>query len=632
MPLKGYFLLGNEEEAARWVGYAEQLHDAGMRGGSPDGLVTIDILDGIAHIHAEMNCPYHLIAPKGMASGGYEIYYLGYSHRKDAITPAGVDKTFGGSAGDALVGYDIKYISDGIAMKGAMLLADNEQQNWAAAEYDALAYIGNAVIEDVSMSRHGGGTVGGYGASGFALTMSFYFQVVNPLLFTATPHMVDRTLPDAPRYIGYIGYLHRTNTTPIIEYANTTAMTKYTVTNIMVAALEDGKAGADGTTYNLGVDIFAETDTSYTPDILAPANSIATPPLIWNFTNGKSIILCRKRTTGSYWFGGTFGYYCLRIEGNAFTAYGASSAALTTTYSYSTSFAWDSTYYPNSTTTYGVFVSGGSGVFNPWDMYRMDWLLFDFQVNYGDTVATSNSELLTFASRRYCNFYPTNYTNDARLCCFAITTTGITQKAVMLDYYSTNYATGGGGGTPTGDKYWIGRVRAACIGSNTVIVIFERTRHDAGTLEQLGSEHLRMVSTDNGATWGTPTTVTFSGLDTNYELGNIVVVTPTGDADTAVLLASYLAKDISGSDKTYRKASILKSEDGGATWSVGATAAPDLNYTTSAFGSFPNGGIGRLFNFGDHDDGFAPSPHRHLPTFYGTARKICRDLSVDPNL
>lgn len=630
-------LLGDEETAQQYTGHASQLHRMGLKYGAPNSMVEITIQGNVATIMAHMDCPYHLMVPQtyqGSPEGYYQIGLIGYSHRKDAITPSGLyQSSYVGDEGDYQYGNEIHYMTDGIAVHGACVGQGTNIVLYVETFY-ATVCVGGAVTEDVLNARHGADQTGQATPMGFRPTKRYYAAARVVALqgentFALTPHKVDRTDPAAPSYTALLGYSYLVSGTPTTQVnGSNVQVTSYFEMQHRFGYVTDGKAGGSYDAYYLGDDF---CDTTY-------KEWSSTWPIVWNLSNGVSVLLHRYRINdAAKWFGGSFGLKLIRVEGPAIMLYNLSAAPLLTGYSYAATWSFMATDYPDTSSAYGVtnYEGASSDLFVPHDHMRMAVLMHDFGIHSKKAaVVTANGTLVTFSRRLRMHRAPTNQSYASQLCCFAITADGISQLSVLDSYWDWAEYLADSSAAGAVRKNYVG-LRAVATNTTTIILFYEKELETGvGTAVFNSQGWFRRVSTDGGTTWGTEEALTFAGTSALWEWSRPRVVVDGESVAVTRLIAGYLEKTVAGSTKTYGDASVLLSEDGGLTWTKSIASAVGINYTAPAGAQFINGdsGLGTLHNHGSWEDGYEPSPHKHLPTFFGTPTQICRDSTGDPGL
>lgn len=630
-------LLGDEETAQQYTGHASHLYQMGLKYGAPNSMVEIAIHGNVATIMAHMDCPYHLMVPQtyqDSPEGYYEVGLIGYSHRKDAIVPSGLyQSSYVGYEGDYQYGMEVHYMTDGIAVHGACI-GQGVSVTLYPEVFDATVCVAGAVTEDVMNARHGADGTGQGAPMGFRPTKQYFAAARVVALqgentFSVVPHKADRTDPAAPAYSALIGYSYLASGTPVTQVnGSNVQVTSYFEMQHRFGYVTDGKGGPSYNAYYLGDDF---CDTTY-------KEWSSCWPVIWNLSNGVSVLLHRYRINdSSKWFGGSFGLKLIRVEGPPIMLYDLSVAPLLTGYSYASTWSFMEADYPDTSSSYGIntYENASPDLFVPHDHMRMTVLMFDFGINSKKAaVVTANGTLVTFSRRLRMHRAPTNQALASQLCCFAVTADGISQLSVLDSYW--DWAEYAADSTAAGAvrKNYTG-LRAIATNSTTAILFYElQLETGVGTSVFSSQGWFRRVSTNGGVTWGSAEALTFTGTSGLWEWSRPRVVVDGESVAVTRLIAGYLEKTVAGATKTYGDASVLLSDDGGLTWMKSVASAPGINYKAPAGAQFLNGdaGLGTLHNHGSWEEGYEPSPHKHLPNFYGTPTQICRDSTNDAGL
>lgn len=627
-------LIGDEEAAAAYKGLACSMYRNGLLHATPDSMTTILIRDGAipsCDITVHMDCPYHLMVPRTDETGvnNYTVGLIGYSHRKDAIVPHGAYRSPAyGDEGMFQYGNEIRYISDGIALHGACVGIGSFYPAQPDSFY-ATVTVGGAVTEDVQnvagrdVDNVGSSTPQGYIPQKRYFVAARVVSLQGNNTYSLVPHKVDRTDATKPIYTGLLGYSYLVSGDPVYQYQDTTLVCSYYEFQHRLGYVSEGKTTSEFNAYYLGDD-FCDTVGRDWSSVF---------PVLWNISNGQTVMLMRKRTNdATKWFGGTFSFSLILIEGPTIIFYDLALTGLLSPYFYQSWWSFVTTDYPNTSTQYGHMVIPGSIMFAPHDYLRMSVLMHEFGMNMKKAaVVVADGTLLTFSVRVRCHRPPTNYAWGSELCCFAVTASGVYQRSKLFTYWAY-YEYSGGEDAPV-PRIVYTDLRAVYLGNNTVALFYEKqTETGTGTAVWVSDGWFRIESTDNGYTWGTPAAVTFVDVDASFEWSRPLMVSAGATAATTKLIAGYMGKTISGGTKTYEQASVLLSDDGGATWTKSIAAAPTINYQADTSVTFVNGdsGVGSLHNHGSWEDGYEPSPHKHLPNFYGIPTAISRNSSGDP--
>lgn len=627
-----FSLVGDEEKAREYMGVAASLHSQGVSYYAPDSMTEILIHQDTATITVHMDCPYHLMVPQtyeGDVTGLYEIGLIGYSHRKDSLVPSGMlQSSYVGYEGDFQYGNEMHYMTDGITVSGACVGQGLATSLYPEA-FEATVVVGSAVTEDVLNARHGENGTGSATPQGFRPTKR-YFSAVRTVgmqgqnTFGLVPHKADRT-GDNPAYTALLGYSYLASN-QIDQYSGETLVTSYHDVQHRIGYVTEGRDGASYGAYYLADDFIA---------VSIPADWSSCWPVMWNVSNGKTVMLHRYRINNSAkWFGGSFGLKLILVEGPAITLYDLSASPLLTGYSYAATFSMTPEDYPDTTITYGYATNdlGYPPTFAPHDYIRMGVMLFDFGLHSKKAaVVTTDGTIVTFSRRLRLHRHPTNQAVGSKLCCFAITEYGITQLSVLATYW--DYAEFPADAGVARTDYV--ELRAIAISTTTILLFYDKQVETyAGSWSFVSVGWFRRVSTDGGVNWAAEEQVSFSGVAALWEWSRPRLVVDGEAVGVTRLIAGYISKTVAGATKTYADASVLLSEDGGLTWTLSPMSAPNINYQAPAGAVFVNGdaGLGTLHNHGCWEDGYEPSPHKHLPNFYGTPTAICRDSTNDAGL
>lgn len=639
-------LFGDEDAAAMWVPFAKSMAAHGVSAMSPDSVTDIQIVrngpECTIYIHTHMEVPYHVMVPKAAPQYGdsaYFIYLLGYAHRKEAITPAGLNLTqVEVLPGESQYGNEVHYISDGMAVLSSGITDQETIYQWQPEDFTTVMSINGAIMEDALYAKTQAGNPGGFLTDRHYVSMSRIVGMGGAIHHTITPHGVQRTNPLHPTYAAVCGHIYTDSYA--LRYQDHTGATQtdpaladvlYRSVNHVLTYITEG-ATSSFSTYLLGEDFF---DIAFANSPLSTTESgdwSAITPIVWNVGNLTSIVLYRNRIANpAKVYGGTFGLVAKRISGIPPLPYAATCADLTSAAYHSfPTFSFHATDYPNPPTDYGFVVS--NGVFFSWDQERVAVLLHTLAKDARNQCPVSQTETLTFGQRIHMNQVPNNLTtHDAEIWCFSVTSAGVAQKSFVYAYWSEYCEVADlPANTP---RRSCGFFRTVVVAPNTVVFIFRRSiSYNYGPW--LLDGYFRKVSTDGGTTWGAEEKLNFSGVSQNWNWSLPKVVRLGTTSENAVLVAGYIEVEYGATSKVFKRGGVLQSEDGGLNWHMTGTAAPDLDYTADLSYVFTNGdsGVGSVHNHGCYEDGYEPSPFKHLPNYYGTARPICRDSAVDPNL
>ena len=621
---------GDEDRAQAHYADAYALYQSGSPGVQLSDGTIIDIVRAggvpIAYINSPFLCEYAVLAPR-QTEVGYQLDVYGYYHRKDAMIPQGkqiISVSYAGNGFPYFIGPEILYITDGIALKLTSCIAQSTYSRRTPVNY-ILSMSLMSPVEDLQTDSNGTATVQGFMAfeGGIPLKVSWALQGDN--LYSACPYGVDRT-GAFPVYRAVVGSHYEDAGTLITQYYNSgNSSVQYSMVYPILAYISAGK----GATPDGGGNTFNS-------DIMVPnvSNVESAPyPIVIPLGNNRVFILSRKWTANSSLiYGGSFSLAAYVVSGAGYSFSAASTAGITTNYYVGTS--WN--FGPTS----------GAAIVTPYDNAR-NWGLFDAMAESARVcLPLSNDETLIDGYRVGISaaWGKADTTYNAQLVCFSVTSTGIAQKSVVFSFWDQFVSPGNHSIYTSNMPRHMPAVLGFCkIGSGNEagkIYLYYTMQYAPDFNTDLAWDGVkRFVSSDDGATWSAMEAVTLN-LTTEadptepaaFMLSPPKWVGSNADGDP-IIVCGYIRADTVGSDVALTKASIVSSV-GGLIFDVGNSGTADLGYILD-----PNGwlmhtqtGLGSLQHFGNHEDGYAPSPHRHLPNYYGTPTKICRDSSGDPNL
>lgn len=616
--------LGDEDRARGHATKALETYYAGRKAEYLEDDTIIDVRGDVIYVESTFHPNISIFTPVDDAAnpGKYRLRRLGAEHRKDGMLPMGLFSVETPSDANYPngVGLEFMYLSDGIGFCGvinapATLVERGDQQNYILT----MSILG--VTEDLFQ---GGGTSVGT-PQGFKNAITHTYAVAPMLyadsLYSICAYGVDRS-GSAPKYTivaGHQAYVDGVEKQSAYNNGGGTQYVKYYETYQALSYLTAGKGSSpDNNTYGLAVEVL-ENDTSYG----GAGTFLPTPhPVVIPLGNMRVFILYRERVTdATKIFGGSF-----RLQ--AYLMYGAGHSWGAPSVSGVTGFLDGASHnYGTVNASYTV----------PPDSLRMQRLMTSLADAARTAVPLSQDETLIFGKKDRLDTAVT-----VKWVCYSVTSTAISEKAIVAQYHDTSDGTG----RVRFDYSYRGAVH---LGGQKIAAYFLKS-----TIPQNGSAWqevgiVRVLSTDNGATWGNEQVCTFASSVSND--GDVVSQRPiyigeTGNSPSSSIVAVGYADrvEITANSFKMQHVKIMSSEDDGVTFVETHSSAGPLEF--SAEGGVISGGgtviVGNYFNqvngmlalceHGMPMDGFAPSPYKHLPAYYGTASKASRDNAADPNL
>lgn len=619
--------LGDEERAMTHATEALTLYHAGLKDGYLRDDTTISVNGNVVTVEATFHPQFSLFTPVDVPDnpGQYRLRRLGAIHRKDAMLPMGLfsNATVYDAAYPDAIGSECFYGTDGILATATINVPATLSE-----KADIQDYILNFSIAGVTEDLIQGGNESAMTPQGFLNASAYVYSCVSLMsqgdtYYSAAWYGVDRS-GSYPVYAFSIGHQVYATGTLLQSAYNNGGGTSYVKYYEIYQAFSFLKAGrqftTDSNSYGLGTDVI-EYDAEY------PESGIfhnAPYPVVIPLGNQRVFILYRERVAdANKIFGGTF-----RIQ--AYLASGSNFSFTSPAVSGITSFL-------DTPAGYGCGTVG-SGYSIPQDAVRVNYLFETLGISARTAVPVSQDETLVFGWKD-----PLALNTTIKWICYSVTPTAITEKSIVVGFYTSPDPS-----NPRALNHYSYR-GAVHLGGTKVAVYFLHLTMAIGA--NTWSEHgiVRFLSDDDGTTWDSGTLCSYTSSVANN--GMLISTKPiyigeTSDAEpTSIVALGAADRETIDANTFYAKnAKIMSAPDDGLTFVETHSGAGDLKLT--ATGSVISGGgvvslysyanetngIMSLVEHGEPISGFAPSPYKHLPTYYGTPTKASRDSSGDPGL
>lgn len=631
--LKSIVCLGDEDRALTHFAEAEALYMAGRVGGQLSDGTVIDISDGVAYVHSPFLAEYIILAPRdaGLGDSSYFLDLYGYNHRKDAMIPEGrmnviADYSVNGYPNN--IGPEAIYISDGV-MAYASLSVTTDAKPLRDPESYVIDFGFMGATEDLQTNETAF-TVQGFAGChiGFEGTASFFSQ--GPYLFCANAYGVDRT-GSAPVYRALFGVNYQAAQSMIVDtYNSGNSDVQYKLVSVGFLYASVGRDSAfDYALYELAVGVMRYDD---------PGGMISSQfPVVVPLGNNRAVTLYKKRNANAaYLFGGSFAIGSTKISGTGFSQVALATTGVTGGWFYQTEWNHGTSASTTLTTTS--------------DDVKFNYLMETLTHAASFVVPLSQDETLIVGKKVYVGY--TEGTADwsnatllgsAQLMCYSVTDTGFAEQGTVAlyfdDFYDGTHPVAGGAVTLYRHDV-VGMLGLGLSGTDRKVVVFAH-RYSAtytGSPPTFAYDGLyRFYSDDSGATWGAGTQVTLDwgvdGAPPSWRFAPPKIAGFTAGGEAIVLLGVTFGTPVTGGTEL-TDSTMFSSSDSGLTFELSPTGTVDLSYVLPTGSSIfqPGRGMTSVQDFGNHEDGYAPSPYRHMPTYYGTPTAACRDSAADPNL
>lgn len=622
-------LIGDEDLAKQYVAEANRLYEMRISGQQFDSGVRISIVDGpspVAYIEADYNPQTQVRALRGSAYGEYYIEHYGYNHRKDAMLPRGtfsVTNSFDNIGLGHPICAEVKYISDGVTMT-FVVHDDYADHSMRDTVYLVIDTVLNSLTEDFHSDMTDYGTVAGFTTFSMALPTSCGWLYLYDRFYSAHGYGVLRT-GSSPRYSGIMGFVYDGGGSLVNQTYGTsgdkTATWKVVSPSIFIP-WNSKTGGSDYAFINLPADIVIYNN---------PGHMTTTYyPLVFPLGNHDAMVLHRKRNANSsYIYGGTFELVATRVSGSTPSTSAASVVGVTSGYFQETAWHWD------LTSTNGTVLSSMDDV--------RSWIMMDFSAGSNCMVPLATGETLWMVYRwgigAHFGMAPDRAYN-AQWVCISVTPGGFAQKGVVQSYWD-DYA-GSAMSNPnfsdtTSPRFIIYSVGVVALDTANVRFYATRMRAEGGSNQFNFDGFLVYSSGDGGATWSEPQPVVVNGRSTGEpDVFNGKKASPpkliANNAGDYVIAMSLTYLNTVGGVTDQMSATLITSKDG-VTFETEPIGTVDISVSGAYNFAFHNPDtLFEVMDYGNHDEGFSPSPYKHLPTYYGTASKASRDNAADPNL
>lgn len=624
-----YQFLGDEDRAMTHQHEATELAHAGIPGAQLSDGTTISIVDEGGHKTAFINSPflaeYIVLAPRAAQEEGYVLELYGYNHRRDAMVPNGdfrVSTSFSGNGFDAMIGFEAMYISDGIA--GLITLHDSSSDDDVVRDPKTyiISFGFSGTTEDLQTDSATTYTVQGFPSTstGFQATTSYYAQ--GSYLASLAPYGVDRTV-SSPVYRYVIGTNYEAAQSMIVEtYNSGNSDVQYKIVTVGFLYASIGKDSAfDYGLYQITTGVMRYDD---------PGGMISSQfPVMVPLGNNRAVAFFKRRTiNATYLFGGEFSLGATLIEGTGFSQTTLSTTGLTNGWFYQS--VWN---HGTSADTNLQLTS---------DTVKINYLLDSMAYMAPSAVPLSQDETLVAGHKIYVGYNETNWASaanpwSAQVMCYAATSLGVSEKGAIVSYFDEFYdGTYPGYGSPTLYRYTM--VGMLGLGGDKVVAFFHRRSAAFGGVPAFAYDGLyRFNSADGGETWSAPVHVYLEwgedGPPSSWIFSPPKHAGYAADGEAIILLGVTFATAVTGGLEL-TDTTLFNSSDSGLNFVLSPTGTVDLAYVIPTGGTIfhRERGMTSVQDWGNHEDGYAPSPYRHLPTYYGTPTAACRDSANDAGL
>lgn len=617
--------LGDEDRAMSHAPEALAIFHAGRKDAYLEDDTHIYTVGSTVYIHAEFHPEFSLFTPVDIegSPGLYRMRRLGLEHRKDGMTPMGLysHATSSDVSYPLKTGVELIYCADGIAFSSILNLTEP-----LVEKADVQNFIFSLSVLGITEDLLQGGSDTVSTPQGFKNANIHTYAIAAMLtqldtLHSVAPYGVNRA-GAYPTYTVAVGHAVHTDFAlkdSAFDNGSGTDHVKYYEVYQALTYLTAGRGISPASnSLGLGVDVIEE-DADY---IVSGVFLQAPYPVVIPLGNQRVFILYRERIAdGTKIFGGKFKISAYLMSGSGLSFTVPSVAGITA--------------FLDTPAGYNCGTVGG-GYTIPQDALRVQHLFESLGAASRTAVPVSQTETLIFGRKNKLDVATT-----VKWICYSVGTTGIVEKSTPLAFFDTPDPV-----TPR-DQVSYDYRGAVHLGGTKVVAYFFKSTWAIGATSWSEAGMVRLLSTDDGASWGAEQLCSFTSEDDNdgmvlSEKPIYIGETAAGDSIVALGFADRGAVD--ATHFVMKNAKVMTSVDDGLTFTQTHSAAGPLEFTaegglitsgeTAIVGNYFNktNGMLALTQHGTPMNGFAPSPYKHLPTYYGTAAKASRDSSNDEGL